>query len=125
MNKPLFGLLIGGVLGIFDGLTALLYPESRPLIVGIVIGSTFKGIITGIAIGYFAKKVNSLPLGIIFGLALGLLLSYLVAAMPNPDLSRPYYLEIMIPGGIVGMIVGFATQKFRTKGAAHVSSRSF
>ena len=109
MKKPMFGLLIGGVLGIFDGLTALFYPESRPLIIGIVIGSTFKGIITGLAIGYFARKVHSLPLGIMFGLAVGLFLSYLVAAMPNPDLSRHYYVEIMVPGGIVGMIVGLAT----------------
>src|SRR5262245_10809409 len=119
MNKPVFGLLIGGVLGIFDGLTALFYPEARPLIIGIVIGSTFKGVITGLAIGFFARKVDSLALGVLFGLAVGLFLSYLVAAMPNPDLSHPYYLEIMIPGGIVGMIVGLATQKFKTKGSTH------
>jgi len=117
MNKPVFGLLIGGVLGIFDGLTALFYPEARPLIIGIVVGSTFKGVITGLAIGFFARKVDSLALGIVFGLAVGLFLSYLVAAMPNPDLSHPYYLEIMIPGGIVGMIVGLATQKFKSKTA--------
>src|ERR1051326_6461083 len=98
MNKPVFGMLIGGILGIFDGLTALFYPESRPLIVGIVIGSTFKGVLTGLAIGYFAKKVNSLPLGIVFGLAVGLFLSFLVAAMPNPNLTKHYYWEIMIPG---------------------------
>ena len=124
MNKPVFGLLIGGVLGIFDGLTALFYPEARPLILGIVIGSTFKGVITGLAIGFFARKVDSLALGVLFGLAVGLFLSYLVAAMPNPDLSHPYYLEIMIPGGIVGMIVGLATQKFKTKGASNVTSRA-
>ena len=118
MNKPVFGLLIGGVLGIFDGLTALFYPESRPLIIGIVIGSIFKGVITGLAIGFFARKVDSLALGVLFGLAVGLFLSYLVAAMPNP------YLEIMSPGGIVGMIVGLATQKFKTKGASNVTSRA-
>src|SRR5439155_14165513 len=99
MNKPVFGLLIGGLLGIFDGLTALFYPESRPLIIGIVIGSMVKGIITGVAIGFFSRKVHSLPLGIVFGLAVGLLLSYLVAAMPNPNLSHHYYVEIMVPGG--------------------------
>jgi uncharacterized membrane protein (Fun14 family) len=31
--------------------------------------------------------------------------------MPNPS-GQHYYLEIMIPGGIVGMIVGYATQRF-------------
>jgi uncharacterized membrane protein (Fun14 family) len=31
--------------------------------------------------------------------------------MPNPS-GQHYYFEIMIPGGIVGMIVGYATQRF-------------
>lgn len=114
MNKPVFGLLIGGLLGVFDGLSAYIYPETRPLILGIVIGSTFKGVIAGVAIGFFANKVKSIAWGSVFGLALGLFLAFLVAAMPNPDLSRHYYWEIMVPGGIVGLIVGIATQKFKT-----------
>jgi len=60
MNQPLFGLLLGGVLGIFDALTAWFEPEVWAQIVGIVIGSTVKGLITGVCSGYFAKKVNSL-----------------------------------------------------------------
>jgi|GEM_PF-3347651 len=75
MNKALLGLLLGGFLGIFDGLTALFTPEVRPYIVTIVIGSTIKGLVTGLAIGFFARKVHSLPLGILFGLAVGLLLA--------------------------------------------------
>jgi hypothetical protein len=114
MNKPLLGLALGGVLGIFDGLTALFYPETAPMIRDIVIGSTIKGLITGVAIGYFARKVNSLPLGILFGLGVGLMLAFLVAAMPDAS-GNHYYLEIMLPGGILGMIVGFATQKYREK----------
>ena len=54
MNKPVFGLLLGGFLGIFDGLTAWFTPEARVALLGIVIGSTVKGLITGISIGYFA-----------------------------------------------------------------------
>ncbi|MFN7998061.1 MAG: hypothetical protein U0Q18_30855 [Bryobacteraceae bacterium] len=46
MNKPLFGLVLGGILGIFDGLTAWFTPEARPQIVTIVIGSTVKGLVT-------------------------------------------------------------------------------
>jgi len=111
MNKILLGVVLGGVLGIFDGLTALFTPEAAPLIVGIVIGSTIKGIIAGVAIGVFARKVNSLPLGILFGLGVGLLLAFIVAAMPSGT-GKHYYFEIMLPGGIVGLIVGFATQKF-------------
>ena len=112
MNKPVFGLLLGGVLGIFDGLSAWFYPEVRTQILGIVIGSTFKGLITGVCIGYFAKKVNSLGLGILFGLAVGMFLAFLVAAMPNPA-GKHYYFEIMLPGSILGAVVGFATQRYK------------
>jgi hypothetical protein len=111
MNKILLGVILGGVLGIFDGLTALFYPEVASQMVGIVIGSTVKGIIAGLAIGYFARKVNSLPLGIVFGLAVGLFLAFLVAAMPNPE-GKHYYWQIMLPGSIVGLLVGYATQKY-------------
>lgn len=112
MNKPVFGLLLGGFLGIFDGLTAWFEPEVRAQIMGIVIGSTFKGLITGICIGYFAKKVNSLGLGILFGLAVGMFLAFLVATMPNPA-GKHYYFAIMLPGSILGAVVGFATQRYK------------
>ncbi|HEV8485070.1 MAG TPA: hypothetical protein VGV87_16125 [Blastocatellia bacterium] len=111
MSKPILGLVLGGILGIFDGLTALFTPEAAPQIMGIVIGSTIKGIIAGVAIGFFARKVHSLPLGIIFGFGVGLLLAFAVAAMPDPN-GKHYYFEIMLPGSIVGLIVGFATQKY-------------
>jgi hypothetical protein len=107
MSKPILGLLLGGILGVFDGLTALLTPEVAPEIIGIVIGSTIKGLIAGVAIGFFARKVHSLPLGILFGLLVGLGLAYIVAAMEGR-----YYLEIMLPGSILGIIVGFATQQY-------------
>ena len=111
MNKVVLGLLVGGILGIFDGLSAWFTPAVRAQLLGIVIGSTVKGLIAGVLIGYFAKKVNSLPLGLLFGLSLGLLLAYAVATMPDPT-GKHYYFEIMLPGGIVGMIVGYATQRF-------------
>ena len=112
MNKPVFGLLLGGFLGIFDGLTALISaPEVAPQIVGIVIGSTIKGVITGLLIGFFARKVSSLPLGILFGLVVGAILAFGVAAMPSPD-GKHYYWQIMLPGAVLGMIVGYATQKY-------------
>ena len=112
MNKVVYGLLLGAVLGAFDGMTAWFTPAVRDQILGIVIGSTFKGLVAGACTGYFAKKVNSLPLGILFGLAIGMFLAYLVAAMPNPS-GQHYYFEIMLPGSIVGAIVGFATQRFQ------------
>jgi hypothetical protein len=113
MNKVVLGLLVGGILGIFDGLSAWFTPAVRAQLLGIVIGSTVKGLIAGILIGYFAKKVNSLPLGLLFGLGIGLLLAYAVAAMPDPS-GKHYYFEIMLPGALVGAIVGYATQKHRS-----------
>ncbi len=123
MNKPLLGLVLGGVLGIFDGLSALLSgPEVAPYIVGIVSGSTIKGLITGWLIGFFATKVQSLPLGILFGLGVGLVLAFAVAAMPAEN-GKHYYWEIMLPGGILGMIVGFVTQRMGRRGAEPAARR--
>lgn len=108
MSKPLIGILVGAVLGAFDGLTAWFTPAVRDQLAGIVVSSTFKGVIAGIAIGFFAKKFNSLPLGLLFGLAIGALLAYLTARFAVGG----YYFEIMLPGSLVGLIVGFATQKY-------------
>ena len=77
MKTPLYGLILGGGLGVFDGLSALVSaPEVAPQIVGIVVGSTIKGLLTGVLIGLFARRFRSLPLGLAFGLAIGLLFAY-------------------------------------------------
>ena len=103
MSKPLFGLVLGGVLGVFDGLTAWFTPEVRSQLLGIVIGSTFKGLIAGVSIGFFARKVHSLPLGVLFGLGSGPgARRYIVAAMPDSETGKHYYFEIMLPGALVG-----------------------
>jgi hypothetical protein len=125
VKKPLLGLALGGVLGAFDGLTALISaPETAPQIMGIVIGSTVKGLIAGWIIGFYASRVSSLTGGLVIGLLVGAFFAFLIAAMPNPDGSH-YWVEIMLPGSIVGLIVGYATQRFgigrqmaRTQGAA-------
>lgn len=110
MNKPLFGLLLGALLGVLDGLTAWFTPAVREYMLGIVIGSTAKGLVTGLLMGFFARKVQSVPLGSLIGLAVGLLFAWLVARTPTDGVH--YYWEIMIPGAIVGLIVGFATQRY-------------
>lgn len=122
MNKIVYGLILGGILGIFDGLTAWFTPAVRSQLLGIVVGSTIKGIIAGVLIGWFAKKVNSLALGIVFGLAVGLALAFAVAAMPSAT-GEHYYFPIMLPGGLVGLIVGYATQKYGSNTAV-ASARS-
>ncbi len=111
MSKPVLGLVLGAILGLLDGLGAFFYPEVASQMTGIILGSTFKGLLTGLIAGYVAKKLHSLPAGIMIGLAVGLTLSYLVAAMGDEQ-GRHFYAEIMLPGSVLGAIVGFATQKF-------------
>jgi hypothetical protein len=113
MKKPLFGMLLGGALGIPDGLSALVSagddPNVRAGIAGIVAGSVFKGLVAGVLIGWFARKVNSLALGVLFGFAIGTLLAFGVSRMQVAAGQPAYYWQIMTPGAILGIIVGYAT----------------
>lgn len=110
MNKILTGIGFGLVLGAIDGATAWFTPDVRPMMTGIMVGSSVKGMIVGLLSGWFAQKVQSTKWGVIVGAALGLLFAFLVAAMPSPN-GKHYYLEIMLPGFVVGAIVGFLTQR--------------
>ncbi|MCC6784382.1 MAG: hypothetical protein IT457_16180 [Planctomycetes bacterium] len=113
MNKVLLGVVVGAVLGVFDGLTALLHgPEFREQIVSIVLGSTVKGVVAGVAAGLFARWCRSLVGGIAFGLAVGALLAWPVAMGVSEEYQRNLYFAVMIPGAIAGGIVGFATQHY-------------
>jgi hypothetical protein len=111
MNKILVGLIVGAVLGFIDGATAWFTPEVRNQMLGIVIGSTGKGIIAGIAAGWFARRVQSVPKGIAFGFVVGLVLAFAVAAMPDPS-GNHYWWQIMVPGSILGGVIGWATQRY-------------
>src|SRR6266849_5649874 len=106
MNKILLRLLLGAVLGAIDGASAWFTPAVRAQLAGIIIGSTIKGVIAGVAIGFFARKVHSL------------LLAFIVAQM-----QHGYYFEIILPGSIVGMIVGYATQRYGAATAVPATSR--
>lgn len=117
MNKPLVGILAGAGFGLLDGLTAWFTPAARPLMTSILIGSSVKGMVVGIAAGFLARKLNSVPAGIGFGAVLGLILAYFIAAEPLPD-GKYYYLEIMLPGFITGAIIGFLTQRYGAAPAA-------
>ena len=122
MKKPIFGMLLGGVLGIPDGLSALVSagddPNIRAGIAGIVAGSVVKGLIAGVSIGWFAKKFNALPLAILFGFAIGTLLAFGVSRLQVAAGQPAYYWQIMTPGAILGIIVGYATFTHRETRAA-------
>jgi hypothetical protein len=107
MNKLLLGLLLGGGLGILDGLTAWFTPEVRKDILGIVMGSTFKGLVAGLLIGFFSRKVASIPATVIFGVVVSGFFAYLVAAQMGK-----YYFELMLPGALVGLVTGYVTARY-------------
>jgi hypothetical protein len=111
MKKPVLGLVLGGVLGIFDGMTAWVSaPELRDQIMGIVIGSTFKGLVAGVLIGWFAYRVHSVVAGVIAGILISGFFAYLVAMQPTNGVH--YYFEIILPGSVLGLVVGYATQRY-------------
>lgn len=108
MSKLTFAMVIGAVLGALDGGSAYFSePAVRPEILTIVAGSTFKGVVAGLLIALFEKRVKSLALGVLFGLAVGLGLAYLIT-LGNPP---SYFWKIMLPGGLVGLLVGYATYR--------------
>ena len=109
MNKILVGLLFGAILGAVDGSTAWFTPEVRAEIGGILIGSSIKGMLVGVLCGWFARKVQSTTWGVVVGASLGLLFAWGIAVMEPA--GHHHYLEIMLPGFVVGLIIGFLTQR--------------
>ncbi len=122
MNKVLLGALLGLVLGAIDGASAWFYPEARPVIASIMVGSTIKGMVVGLLTGWFARKVQSLAWGIVAGAAIGLFFAWLVAAM-NTVNGQHEYLEIMRPGFVVGAIIGFLTQTMGARARPKAADR--
>ncbi len=118
MDKILIGLVLGLILGPIDGASAWFYPEVRSMIGSIMVGSSIKGMIVGLLTGWFARRVDSVGWGIVAGSAFGLLFAFLVAAMQAEN-GQHHYLEIMLPGFVVGAIIGFVTQKTGTAGRTH------
>ena len=109
MKKPVFAMLLGGVLGAIDGLTALLSggPEIPSMIGTIVAGSTFKGAVAGAIIGFVAQRTQSVAAIVAVALIVSVFFAYLVT------IGQPYFWVIILPGAIVGLITGFATAKYR------------
>jgi hypothetical protein len=106
VSKPVLGVVLGAALGALDGASAWLSVDARPIIITIIVGSTIKGVITGLLAGLIARWRQSTMLGVVAGLAIGFALSHL-AAMGQPG----HYAEIVLPGMLLGAIVGFVTQR--------------
>jgi hypothetical protein len=118
VNKILVGVLVGAVLGAIDGAGAWFTPEVRDQMLSIIIGSTFKGVLAGVAAGWYARRVSSVSKGIVFGFVVGLVLAFITAALtPNH-----YWFEIMLPGSVLGGVIGWATQRYGRPGTMRHSA---
>jgi hypothetical protein len=112
ISKPILGLALGGTLGLLDGLSGFFVPSLAPEMVGVITFSTLKGLLSGIAIGYYSQRVKSIPLGLFAGIIIAALFSFLVVLRAGMGL----FWDIMLPGMLLGLIVGFATQRFGSLG---------
>jgi hypothetical protein len=106
MKKVYLGLIAGTFLGLLDGLSAFFIPEAAAMMTAIIIGSTVKGLVGGLLIGLIAKRSASMPGTILWGGLVGIVLSVL-AAIPSGA-----YVEILVPGTIVGLLTGFIVHKW-------------
>jgi len=118
MKKIGFAVVVGAILGAFDGMTAWFEPSVRDQLGTIVMLSSLKSVFAGILIGIFACFVQKRVAIALFGLAAGLVLAYLVAMAPDPKTGEHYYAQIMVPGAIVGLLVGYATSRYAGNAAA-------
>jgi hypothetical protein len=117
LSKPMLGLITGGTLGLLDGLSGFFEPSLAPVMTSVITFSMLKGLLSGPAIGFFSQRVRSMPLGLFVGIVVAALLSLLVILRAGMGL----FWDIMRPGMLLGLIVGFATQKFGKRMAASAS----
>jgi len=108
LTKPMLGLAVGGTLGLLDGLSGFFEPSLAPLMGSVITFSLLKGLASGVSIGYFSKRVHSMPLGILVGVVIASALSMLLILKAGIAL----FWDIVLPGMLLGVIVGFATQRF-------------
>ena len=78
LTKPMLGLAVGGTLGLLDGISGFLEPSLAPLMGSVITFSLLKGLASGVSIGYFSKRVDSMPLGILAGVVIAAALSMLL-----------------------------------------------
>src|SRR5580693_4503579 len=108
LTKPILGLAVGGTLGLLDGLSGFLEPSLAPVMGSVITFSLLKGLVAGVAIGYVSQRFHSMLVGILAGIGIASALSLLVVL----DAGMALFLDIMLPGMLLGVVVGFTTQKF-------------
>ena len=119
LTKPMLGLAVGGTLGLLDGLSGFLEPSLAPVMTSVITFSLLKGLVSGIAIGYVSQRFHSMLMGILAGIGIAAALSLLVILRAGMAL----FWDIMLPGMLLGVVVGFTTQKFGKQAEAPSAKR--
>jgi hypothetical protein len=108
LTKPMLGLAVGGTLGLLDGLSGFFEPSLAPVMGSVITFSLLKGLASGLATGYVSQRFHSMIVGILAGAGIAAVLSLLVILHAGMAL----FWDILLPGMLLGVIVGFATQRF-------------
>jgi hypothetical protein len=108
LTKPMLGLTVGGTLGLLDGLSGFFEPSLAPLMGSVITFSLLKGLAAGLATGFVSQRFHSMTLGLLAGTGIAAVLSLLVILHAGMAL----FWDILLPGMLLGVIVGFATQRF-------------
>ncbi len=108
LTKPMLGLAVGGTLGLLDGLSGFFEPSLAPVMGSVITFSLLKGLLAGLATGFVSRRFHSMLVGILAGAAIAAALSLLVILHAGMAL----FWDILLPGMLLGVIVGFATQRF-------------
>jgi hypothetical protein len=108
LTKPILGLAVGGTLGLLDGLSGFFEPSLAPVMGSVITFSLLKGLVAGLATGFVSQRFHSMTVGILAGTGIAAVLSLLVILRAGMAL----FWEILLPGMLLGVIVGFATQRF-------------
>ena len=110
---------MGGFLGLVDGLSGFFQPSLAPVMGSVITFSLLKGLLSGIVTGYVSQQVHSMLLGILAGIGIAAVLSLLVILRAGMAL----FWDILLPGMLLGAVVGFATQKFGRTGGSALAAR--
>jgi threonine/homoserine efflux transporter RhtA len=87
-----------------------------------VLGSTIKGLLAGVIVGAIARRLRSLAAGLGVGVTVASVITFPIAYVNATHYGRlDYYWKIMLPGALVGAIVGYVVLRYgRVPSAARV-----
>jgi hypothetical protein len=108
ISRVLFGLILGGFLGLIDSFCEFLSRNLAAKMFDVLLASTGKGLLCGLIIGLVNFRQRSPLVSVLTGMAIAAGLTYLVVLRTGKELQW----SVLLPGTLLGLVVGFATQSF-------------